>query len=286
MKTILFFTSLWVATFNVFGQRAISGDNLAVSTLVSLESGISGSGFYLQNGTNIFFVTARHVLLQKTSGTNQILNVTNATFTSNDADPKESSRNVVSADLVKLLNDGNIVSHTNHDVAVIRLGKFRNQTNTDWYLLPGAFFKESSKSGMVVTPLSGLKKIDEVLIPNAIYIIGYPRSLDNPQFHPKIEFDRPLVRRGIVAGINNTTKSIILDCAVYKGNSGGPVLQREESLTEWRMSIIGVVSEFVPLVEYWSNSYLGYSNMTVSNSGYAIAEPMDFVIELIEQFSP
>jgi V8-like Glu-specific endopeptidase len=246
MKTILFFTSLWVATFNVFGQRAISGDNLAVSTLVSLESGISGSGFYLQNGTNIFFVTARHVLLQKTSGTNQILNVTNATFTSNDADPKESSRNVVSADLVKLLNDGNIVSHTNHDVAVIRLGKFRN----------------------------------------AIYIIGYPRSLDNPQFHPKIEFDRPLVRRGIVAGINNTTKSIILDCAVYKGNSGGPVLQREESLTEWRMSIIGVVSEFVPLVEYWSNSYLGYSNMTVSNSGYAIAEPMDFVIELIEQFSP
>ena len=46
--------------------------------------------------------------------------------------------------------------------------------------------------------------------------------------------------------------------------------------------IIGVVREFVPFLETVVNLQFGYTNTNISNSGYTIVTPIDFVLELVK----
>jgi hypothetical protein len=72
-------------------------------------------------------------------------------------------------------------------------------------------------------------------------------------------------------------KSIILDCAVYFGNSGGPVIQVEPySPFQTHFAVIGVVSEYVPFADH------GRRFQYLNKSGYAVAVPMNFVLELLK----
>jgi hypothetical protein len=91
---------------------------------------------------------------------------------------------------------------------------------------------------------------------------------------------RPLLRKGIVAGLNPAKKSIVVDCPSYPGNSGGPVLQIERQLTTSKFEIIGVVIEYVPFVE--AVEVARTPGAALANSGYSIVAPMDFVLELIK----
>jgi hypothetical protein len=115
-----------------------------------------------------------------------------------------------------------------------------------------------------------------------LILFGYPTSLGFPQ-KPQFDSHRPLLRKGIVAGKNLQTRSIILDCPAYQGNSGGPVIQIEMDDKNFLMThfnIIGVVSQFIPFTDIWLNIRERYSNMTMLNSGYSIATPMDVVLEI------
>ena len=71
----------------------------------------------------------------------------------------------------------------------------------------------------------------------------------------------------------------MLDCPVYQGNSGGPVIEVEaKNLFEKYFYVVGVVGEFVPFVDQGQRSTF----ITLNNSGYSIAAPMDFVAELVK----
>jgi len=77
--------------------------------------------------------------------------------------------------------------------------------------------------------------------------------------------------------------SIILDRPSYQGDSGGPILQIElDSPFETRFKSIGVMSSFAPFADTWMNQHFGYINTTLQNSGYSIATPIDFVLDLIK----
>ena len=81
----------------------------------------------------------------------------------------------------------------------------------------------------------------------------------------------------MVAGRNLERLSIVLDCPVYYGNSGGPVVQVETIPSEKKtFAIIGVIGEFMPFIDR------GQTFFTANNSGYSIATPMDFVLDLIK----
>ena len=69
-----------------------------------------------------------------------------------------------------------------------------------------------------------------------------------------------------------------------KRNSGGPVLEVDVVQSGTKYRVIGLVSQFVPAVETWTNSQHGYINTSIYNSGYAVATPMDFVLDLVAQF--
>jgi hypothetical protein len=124
----------------------------------------------------------------------------------------------------------------------------------------------------------------DVLIGADIYTFGYPASI-GLQGAPQVDQVRPLVRRGIVADKDPNRRTLVLDSPAFKGNSGGPVLERgiiefTGANVQWRFTVIGVVTEFIPFEERWVNNQFGYWNTTISNSGYSIAEPMDSVFEL------
>ena len=107
--------------------------------------------------------------------------------------------------------------------------------------------------------------------------MGYPSSIGLKQT-PQIDYNKPLLRNGIVAGKNKDRKIIILDAEVYPGNSGGPVIQvTRESLADISYSVIGLVSEFVP----FAHKTVSRKDSILNNSGYSIVTPIDPVLELM-----
>jgi hypothetical protein len=102
---------------------------------------------------------------------------------------------------------------------------------------------------------------------------GYPRSLSLDLSLKQLDPLQPLLRRGLIAGINDQRKTIILDSPAYRGNSGGPVVELEQDNFMTKLRIIGVVSELVPLREGSEDFFLQF------NSGYSIVEPMDAILD-------
>ena len=120
----------------------------------------------------------------------------------------------------------------------------------------------------------------EVDVGADVYMFGYPVSLTGP-IRDIFEPSEPLLRKGIVAGVNMGKRTIIIGPS-YFGNSGGPVIQVDRSefgVIQYR--IIGVVSGFVPFLEEWENKTMRYSHVIKSNSGYTVVEPIDIALELV-----
>ena len=146
-------------------------------------------------------------------------------------------------------------------------------------LVPGVTVKEQAKGGVLSVALDNVKPFDQVLTGNDVIVFGYPISLGLQQL-PKLDVHRPLLRKGIVAGTNPEKRSIILDCPSYFGNSGGPVVGLDKDVFKTDFKIIGVISQYVPFVDTGvSKTFL---MQMASNSGYSIATPMDFVLELVK----
>jgi hypothetical protein len=47
------------------------------------------------------------------------------------------------------------------------------------------------------------------------------------------------------------------------------------------MKMIGIVSQFVPLVEKWKSSLYGYENINLANSGYTVIVPLDDILDYL-----
>jgi hypothetical protein len=182
-----------------------------------------------------------------------------------------------------LSGTGKVKAHATRDIAVVEIGTSHQEGAEGNYSITfgsGVQVIDLSPSGIVNAGIGSLKKFDEVFIANDVYVLGYPSSIGLQQL-PQIDYDRPLLRRGIVAGTNNSTKTIVLDGLMFFGNSGGPVLQVVPVSFSSRFDIIGVISQYVPVTETWTNATMNYSYFQVHNSGYSVAESMDAVLELV-----
>jgi Trypsin-like peptidase domain len=284
MRPLIVMLVLTVLTpLDMRADRAIPDNNLAYPVLIALKSGAYGSGFFLNTLSRTYLVTARHVLF---SEPDLALRSPEAELLSYSSDPKESTPNRLHLDLAALKEAGRIKVHAARDVAVVEIGippaDPPGAESRLINLVPGVTSLQMAPLGIIGVARANIKKFDEILVANDVIVFGYPKSLGLKSL-PQLDASRPLLRKGIVAGINSGLRSIILDCPAYPGNSGGPVMEAEADGFGRRFRIIGVVSQFVPNAEVWVNTTHGHTNTSISNSGYSVATPMDFVLELLEQ---
>lgn len=186
--------------------------------------------------------------------------------------------------LKHLNTQGAIRARDGRDVVAVDLAAI--QTNVDGsrefvYSRQAMNRKDTSSLAIKLTGVEMARRFSDIDVGNDAYIFGYPSSI-GVKTMPQLLQDQPLLRKGTIAGKNPEKKTIILDAPVYYGNSGGPVLEVLDKGLEGRSyRIVGVVSEFVPFAEEWENKKHQYVNLTISNSGYSVIEPIDFVLELI-----
>lgn len=136
------------------------------------------------------------------------------------------------------------------------------------------------KKGVLISGLEkdNFKLFSDVLVGNPVFAFGYPTSIS--RINPFLNIQLPLLRKGIVAGKNDSLKLIILDCPMFYGNSGGLVIEAEEtSLGRWLYRAIGVITNLVPFI---GENIVQSDKLWLENSGYSVVIPMDFVEELIE----
>jgi hypothetical protein len=79
------------------------------------------------------------------------------------------------------------------------------------------------------------------------------------------------------------TGTIVLDCAVFPGNSGGPAVQIAMNGNWMGVNIIGVVIQYVPTLARILGDQAGAA---LVNSGYSIVASADHVRALIDKLSP
>ena len=253
-------------------MRAIPDNNLGYPVLIT-SSGSAGSAFYLLTPQKGFLVTAAHVLFDRATRQPQ----RGVTATSYSPDPEDASPNTLTIDLAGLQSDGHVGVDFAHDVAVLHISTIlRDGTGLRAEFIAGVTEQVSTAKGIVAVAPERVKLFKDVLIANNVIVFGYPISLALQPI-PQLDYARPLLRKGIVAGKNLAKQTIILDCPVYPGNSGGPVLELAGPGGMGQLHVIGIITEYVPAaIGGIAPQFPG-----VVNSGYSIAAPMDFVMALV-----
>lgn len=97
------------------------------------------------------------------------------------------------------------------------------------------------------------------------------------------DLDRPLFRKGIVAGKDIRYQRIIGDGAVYFGNSGGAVFELYLEGGKPEIKLIGIVSQYIPFNDLLLDTRVNIRSIDAKNSGYSVIIPAERIIQLIHQ---
>ncbi len=266
------------------------------SCFIQNDNGTLGTGILYNDSTRFFLITARHNFYQEIKNGKQSI----FALTSKSTKLLTYPRNIKNAiadtlliDLIEAEKSYLLKYDTINDVATILLADI---IPVDSIYSSIVYKKEINRLDSKSTRIIGfskneLCKFNKINIGDDIAIIGYPRAIGLFYNH-QYDFDRPLLRKGSIAGTNESDHTIIIDCIVYGGNSGGPVIRFYEDVIQTKKGIafvhvrelIGIVSEFIPLEEKWKNLNYGNINIQWDNSGYGVVVPIDYAIELIEKY--
>lgn len=254
-------------------MRALPDNNLKYPVLISFEDGGTGSGFFLNNSDqSLYLVTAKHVLFNPE---NSLLRTKSIKITSYAEDSKIKDPIVFGLDLETLSKQGFVVADDEHDIVVVKIMSGTIEIKGQKLSNPCkgvSKIKFPPGATLIVAEKLMCKKYDDVLIANDAFILGYPTSIGSKKY-PQIDYQKPLIKKGIIAGKNESKKTIILDCEVYYGNSGGIVIELEQlDLSIKRPWVIGIVSELIIFSKKWDQ-----------NSGYSVVVPIDYALEIIKK---
>lgn len=238
-----------------------------------------GSGFYCSDTSNknVYLITASHVLID-TGGKRKSDLLVTSSYRNNTL---KDNRDSFLIDLKAAELNNNFKFNPKSDVAVIKLGQSVSGI-IHYKPFVTKITKENTKLNQL--ELSEFLRLSDLQITSDVITIGYPTSLS---YGGDFDFLRPLVRHGIVSGIDYNKKLIITDCPAYHGNSGGPVFVKGAFTNTGEITgLIGIMSKLVPLVEQWESSVYGYKNLSVYNSGYSVIASSDSILEEIAKLGP
>jgi hypothetical protein len=248
-----------------------------------------GSGFFFQTASNLFLVTARHVLFGRDPNSTNFI-APSASLASYPAPETSNEKFMLEVDLDKSRRSGNLKRHPTVDVAIIKVADFvSSEGDVYQFSFPEGITRPSDATSGTY---QGFKTNDvspflAATTGSEIAIIGFPRSLATaPTPIQLIDAEKPLLRHGVIAGRNTQLKLLIVDAASFQGNSGGPVLQLVQIPNMFPKrsvyKLVGLVGGFIPHTEVWSDQYQTSGAMINANSGYTYVMPMDAVFELLK----
>jgi Trypsin-like peptidase domain len=276
MKKLIFLLFCSLSNIMCLSQIVLNKDILKASLLFELKNGGSGSGFCLRDSNFMYFVTASHVIVNLRDSTLQSDSLYVVQYNNN---PEVDKKDSLKISLINASRNGFLLLDMKNDIAVFKIGRLDHNRSDTISFYP--FLTGYTKSSLIKTSTISKKiiKLDDLEIGNDLFTIGYPKSLN---LKLNFDFDRPLLRKGIIAGRDLKTKRIITDCPSYFGNSGGPVYAYSSEYNDFL--IIGLISALIPLEEHWYSDRYGIVNTQVSNSGYTVVIPIDFILDLIKKF--
>jgi hypothetical protein len=236
----------------------------------------TGSGSYLSLSNGLFFVTAAHCLFNLTTG--ELASATN-TLTSYEH-PTGTNKAIFGLDMSTLLANDLIKRDPNHDIAVAKMGDIISNSGGPiaWQPGPGVTGGGNVNYSDVLT--GGAILFNEIIEGDSTYIAGYPKELAKIDIG-EVDLNSPLVRGGLIAQKNYIKTKLIIDSAIYPGNSGGPLFVVKHRGSSTSYQIAGVIVKYQP-VPVHLNDEKYYTNAIV-NSGYGVAEPIDYAIDLMRQ---
>lgn len=242
-----------------------------------------GTGIYLQESNQTFLVTAQHVFYDINKLGMPLIS-SKANLYSLSKDKKEKRRHIFNVDL-RAAEDHHILrKHPTRDIAVLYMGHvYTNSTNSYMVFYSGWITQppESDTENIVWDASGACLRSTNVFDAAEVLMMGYPVELLKSS--PEVDFDSPLVRRGIISQINSQTGKFIIDSGVYGGNSGGPLLVIEHpALGATSFRVAGIMTQFVP-AETRVFPDAGYTNSVLVFSGYSVAEPIDGALELMDE---
>jgi hypothetical protein len=274
MRTLRFFilnTIVFLILYHVSFSQHLPDDLLQSSVLLKIGNQY-GTGFYLRDSNSVYFITARHCLLNKSF---KILNDL-LELVSYPEEPTKSKQHVIKVYLGDAIKNNCFKYLKNKDIALIKMGWIKPLNKEFQTIEYNDFVRIGKSSKTISTPLEGLEKYDSVHIGDNIYIPGYPVTLNVTKL-PQYDFSRPLLRKGIVAGKYEKQKTIIVEGTSFPGNSGGPVIVNYVQGSFEYFKIIGIVIQYIPYSKEWVKKTKGDYN-----SGYSVVEPIDSIYELLK----
>jgi hypothetical protein len=260
-------------------------DNLAYPVKIECECEPKnyGSGFLLNyQNKAIFLITAKHVIYEQQENKEMMLHSKLLTISVKDKNLSQTKPIKINIDLNKTkikISDG-------ADVCCVKIGTLVDipDTNSHKIIFSDGIdkLKAENVNNFVTVSSDNFLLFDNIVSSADIFVLGYPVSIGSHQ-NPQLDYDQPLVRKGIIAGKNNLNKTVILDCAVYGGNSGGLAIQAQQTdLVTTKYSVVGIVVEFIPFYEIMYSRQHKYQNLNIENSGYSVLIPADCILDLVK----
>lgn len=263
---ILFFSSI----FSLLGQNSLKLFH-PITTAVFIDyqdkdTTRFGSGVLIRNSNNnIFLITALHVLgkpfevpglvrKQRIGLKSDNINVT----LSDDQLTSTIEFNI------KALQDANRIHIIpEHDIVAVHIGHLDTKNET-WFLPEGetTLIAGSAQVTMVTNDENHLLRFSDLIIGGDVFVYGYPKTLGLPA-----DYNQPLVRKGVLAGVYKQSKEVIIDCRTYGGNSGGPVFQ----VVNNELRLIGIIHGAM------------LDTKTNAGSDYSVIIPVELIYDKIRE---
>jgi hypothetical protein len=263
-RSVLIGTASLLLTQAAYARRAVPDDNLLYPVLITVGSQTGtqsfGSGFYLNKDNSVYLVTAKHVLVPPPVNGQPFVPVTLSCMSySNNLVPED--REYLATTYANLNAQGLLKLSPDRDVAGVKLARTTLATEQSGQPVPGPTgqvvplpardaatppppLPVSFYDGIAITSpkpsnihfatMDTIKRYADVLVGNDAIMYGYPLSLAGP-----LDPLQPLLRRGLIAGVNQQNRTVIVDSPSYR-NSRGPVVELEQDNLMIRLRIIGL----------------------------------------------
>jgi hypothetical protein len=273
---LLFISLAFVAT-SAFGQSHFENDTHCQPALVVQESGDgAGTGFFVRDSISWYLVTAKHLVLDAKSG-KLLAEKYNVLAWSQDLSRDERSN--VSLRIKTALDSGKVFYNTKDDVVAIELGKVKN--GKEYSFNSYASLVSGSKAGIIKPVAIGVgEEFKNIHLGDAVLLFGYPTALGLKPM-PQFDYDKPMVRSGIIGGKFEERHNLVIDCPVFAGNCGSPVLRKADG----KMKLVGILVSNIPSFDPNLEANGGKrteESIYQNNSGYGLVVPMDVVGELVK----